>query len=113
MNYNIQEKALEDKKDKIRQKLPHLSQIEAESFFEDDFDNRKSVRIIKLDKFYPEHKINYEDDYYRIQKFAIQDKERTLLLDWVKRQVGDAYVKIGNEYQSCSFPIDWEKKQKK
>ena len=81
--------------------------------FEDSFDNRKALRIVKLDKFYPAHKINYEDDYYRIQKFAVQDKERTMLLDWVKRQVGDAYVKIGKEYQTCNFPIDWEKKQTK
>ena len=109
----------DDRFEKMALPIPMFSAItslnagDISSVFEDDFDNRKSVRIIKLDKFYPEHKINYEDDYYRIQKFAIQDKERTLLLDWVKRQVGDAYVKIGNEYQSCSFPIDWEKKQKK
>lgn len=63
MNYNIQEKALEDKKDKIRQKLPHLSQIEAESFFEDDFDMFKkgshSFRYINK-KTNKEEEITYE-----------------------------------------------------
>ena len=90
-----------------------LNEGDISQVFEDDFDNRKALRILKVNKFYPEHKINYEDDYYRIQKFAVQDKERTLLMDWVKRQVGDAYVKIGKEYQSCEFPIDWEKKNLK
>lgn len=90
-----------------------LNEGDISQVFEDDFDNRKALRILKINKFYPEHKINYEDDYYRIQKFAVQDKERTLLMDWVKRQVGDAYVKIGKEYQSCDFPIDWEKKNLK
>lgn len=90
-----------------------LNEGDISQVFEDDFDNRKALRILKINKFYPEHKINYEDDYYRIQKFAVQDKERTLLMDWVKRQVGDAYVKIGKEYQSCEFPIDWEKKNLK
>ncbi|MDM1040086.1 peptidylprolyl isomerase [Empedobacter brevis] len=90
-----------------------LNEGDISQVFEDDFDNRKALRILKINKFYPEHKINYQDDYYRIQKFAVQDKERTLLMDWVKRQVGDAYIKIGKEYQSCNFPIDWEKKNQK
>ncbi|MBO6211363.1 MAG: peptidylprolyl isomerase [Algoriella sp.] len=90
-----------------------LNEGDLSSVFEDDFENRKALRLLKVDKFYPAHKINYEDDYYRIQKFAVQDKERTLLLDWVKRQVGDAFIKIGDAYKNCDFPIDWEKKQVK
>lgn len=109
----------DDRFEKITLPLPMFTAVstlnegDISQVFEDDFDNRKALRILKVNKFYPEHKINYEDDYYRIQKFAVQDKERTLLMDWVKRQVGDAYVKIGKEYQSCEFPIDWEKKNLK
>jgi len=109
----------EDRFEKLALPLPMFTAVavanegDITQVFEDEFDNRKSLRILKVDKSYPAHKINYEDDYYRIQKFAVQDKERNLLLDWVKRQVGDAYVKIGNEYQNCEFPIDWEKKQVK
>jgi len=109
----------DDRFEKISLPLPMFTAItnlhegDVSQVFEDDFDNKKALRILELDRFYPEHKINYEDDYYRIQKFAVQDKERTLLLDWVKRQVGDAYIKIGKEYQTCNFPIDWEKKQVK
>ena len=106
----------DDRFEKISLPLPMFSAIttladeDISQVFEDDFENRKALRILKLNKSYPAHKINYEQDYYRIQKFAVQDKERTMLLDWVKRQVGDAYIKIGAEYQSCNFPIDWEKK---
>ncbi len=109
----------DDRFEKISLPLPMFSAIttladeDISQVFEDDFENRKALRILKLNKSYPAHKINYEQDYYRIQKFAVQDKERTMLLDWVKRQVGDAYIKIGAEYQSCNFPIDWEKKNVK
>lgn len=106
----------DDRFEKISLPLPMFSAIttlndeDISQVFEDDFENKKALRILKLNKSYPAHKINYEQDYYRIQKFAVQDKERTMLLDWVKRQVGDAYIKIGTEYQACNFPIDWEKK---
>lgn len=109
----------DDRFEKISLPLPMFSAIttlsddDISQVFEDDFENRKALKILRLNKSYPAHKINYEEDYYRIQKFAVQDKERTLLLDWVKRQVGDAYIKIGTDYQTCNFPIDWEKKNTK
>lgn len=111
------EKSGDDRFDKIALPLPMFTAItglnegDISQVFEDEVNGKKAIRILKETKFYPAHKINYEEDYYRIQKFAVQDKEKTMLLDWVKRQVGDAYVKIGKEYQSCDFPIDWEKKK--
>jgi len=80
--------------------------------FEDEYQGKKVVRLIRLNKVYPEHKINYEDDYYRIKQFAVRYKEQDVLVDWVKKQIPDAFIKIGDGYQSCNFAIDWEQKNK-
>lgn len=87
-----------------------LSEGDLTKVFADDFEGKKSVRLLRLNKIYPEHKINFADDYYRIKQFTVQDKEKTILVDWVKKQIDDSFVKIGAGYQSCDFPINWEKK---
>ncbi len=87
-----------------------LGEGDISNAFADDFENKKAVRLVRLNKVYPEHKINYADDYYRIKQFTVQDKEKSILMEWVKKEIPDAFVKIGEGYQSCDFPINWEKK---
>ena len=79
----------------------------------DDSQGKKVVRLLRLNKIYPEHKINYEDDYYRIKQFTTRYKEQDVLVDWVKKQIPDAFIKIGDDYKDCSFAIDWEQKNRK
>ena len=87
-----------------------LGEGELSNVFSDEFQGKKVVRLMRLNKIYPEHKINYEDDYYRLKQFAIRYKEQDVLVDWVKKQVPDAFIKIGDEYKGCQFPINWEQK---
>ena len=106
----------EDRFEKINLPLNEFSAIsslgenELSSVFADEYQNKKVVRLMRVNKVYPEHKINYEDDYYRIKQFAIRYKEQDVLVDWVKKQIPDAFIKIGDEYKSCDFPINWEQK---
>ncbi len=90
-----------------------LEEGDLSAVFEDDYQGKKVVRLIRLNKIYPEHKINYEDDYYRIKQFTIRNKEQDVLVNWVKKQIPDAFIKIGDSYQDCKFAIDWEQKSKK
>jgi peptidyl-prolyl cis-trans isomerase SurA len=90
-----------------------LEEGDLAAVFEDDYQGKKVVRLVRLNKVYPEHKINYEDDYYRIKQFTVRNKEQDVLVNWVKKQIPDAFIKIGDEYQSCKFAIDWEQKLKK
>ncbi|HEY4539479.1 MAG TPA: peptidylprolyl isomerase [Faecalibacter sp.] len=106
----------EDRFEKINLPLNEFSAItslgegELSNVFSDEYQNKKVVRLMRVNKIYPEHKINYEDDYYRIKQFAIRYKEQDVLVDWVKKQIPDAFIKIGDEYKSCNFPINWEQK---
>ena len=87
-----------------------LGEGELSAVFADEFQGKKVVRLMRLNKIYPEHKINYEDDYYRLKQFAIRYKEQDVLVDWVKKQIPEAFIKIGEDYKSCQFPINWEQK---
>lgn len=106
----------EDRFEKINLPLGEFSAItgvaegELTNVFVDDFQNKKVVRLMRVNRIYPEHKVNYEDDYYRIKQFAIRYKEQDVLVDWVKKQIPDSFIKIGEDYKSCQFPINWEKK---
>ncbi|RLZ09835.1 peptidylprolyl isomerase [Faecalibacter macacae] len=106
----------EDRFEKINLPLGEFSAVtgvgegELSTVFVDDYQNKKVVRLMRVNRIYPEHKVNYEDDYYRIKQFAIRYKEQDVLVDWVKKQVPDSFIKIGEDYKSCQFPINWEKK---
>jgi len=104
----------EDRFEKINLPLAEFSAVtglnegDLTQVFNDDYENKKVVRLIRVNKIYPEHKVNYEDDYYRIKQFAIRFKEQDVLVDWVKKQIPDSFIKIGDDYKSCEFPINWE-----
>lgn len=106
----------EDRFEKINLPLGEFSAItgvgegELSNVFVDDYQNKKVVRLMRVNRIYPEHKVNYEDDYYRIKQFAIRYKEQDVLVEWVKKQIPDSFIKIGDDYKSCQFPINWEKK---
>lgn len=106
----------DDRFEKINLPLSEFSAVtglgegDLSNVFSDEYENKKVVRLIRVNKIYPEHKINYEDDYYRIKQFAIRYKEQDVLVDWVKKQIPESFIKIGEDYQTCNFPINWEKK---
>lgn len=78
--------------------------------FTDDYENKQVIRLVRMNEFIPEHKVNYEQDYALLKRFAIRYKEQDVLMDWVRKQVPDTFVKIGDDYKTCDFEINWETK---
>lgn len=78
--------------------------------FTDEYENKKVVRLIRMNGFYPEHKINFEQDYSSLKRFTIRFKEQNVLMDWVKKQIPETFVKIGDDYKDCKFELNWENK---
>ncbi|ADX67100.1 MULTISPECIES: peptidylprolyl isomerase [Weeksella] len=76
--------------------------------FVDEYENKKVVRLIRMNGFYPEHKINFEQDYSSLKRFTIRFKEQNVLMDWVKKQIPETFVKIGEDYKDCKFDLNWE-----
>ena len=73
-----------------------------------EYENKKVVRLIRMNGFYPEHKINFEQDYSSLKRFTIRFKEQNVLMDWVKKQIPETFVKIGEDYKDCKFDLNWE-----
>ncbi len=87
-----------------------LQNQELSEVFVDDYENKKVIRLIRLNEFIPEHKVNYAQDYSLLKRFAIRYKEQDVLMNWVRKQVPHTFVKIGDDYKSCDFEINWETK---
>jgi peptidyl-prolyl cis-trans isomerase SurA len=75
----------------------------SEPFRTNDENNNVVFRIIRLDKELPAHTANLKDDYQRLLNAAIMS-ERTKKFDkWVKNKIEITYIKISEEFRSCTF----------
>lgn len=73
-----------------------------------DFMTREQgIRIVRLMKRVPAHKANLNDDYALIKQAAESDKRARILNKWVDSKLGNAYIRIDSEYQSCPFQHPW------
>lgn len=105
----------EDKMD--RSKLPTkmllaisgLNDGEISEPFEDEFNRQPVIRVIKLEKTIPAHKINLETDYARLKNLTINTKRQETVMNWVAEQIDDTFISIDSDYDSCDFRLDWRK----
>ncbi len=71
------------------------------------YDRRQGVRIVRLlDRTAP-HKANLKDDYTLIKNAAENDKKQKLVESWVANKIQNAYIRIDEEYRSCTFNSTW------
>ena len=77
--------------------------------FETEYENRKALEILKLDKVIPAHQISLDTDYTRVKNMAIQQKQQEKLFDWIDDALPDTFVKIHDDYKACSFDFNWLK----
>lgn len=85
--------------------LSSLKEGEISEVFEDEINNNKVVRMFKLIKFYPEHKLNLQQDYTTMQHIMILEKTKNKLQNWIIRQIPNIFIKINKKYQNCKFNI--------
>lgn len=75
----------------------------SEAFRTVDENNNEVFRIVKLDNILPAHTANLKDDYQNLFTAAVMN-ERTKKFDkWVKDKIEVTYIKISDEFKSCSF----------
>ena len=74
-----------------------------------DFNEKKQgIRIVRLMDRVGPHRANLEQDYTLIQRATENDKKEQILSNWIKNKIGNAYVRIDNEYDNCSFKYSWK-----
>ena len=70
-------------------------------------DEKEGYKIIKLIDRSSAHKADLGADYQRIQQVAKAEKQQEALEKWVNEKIGETYVRVNNEYLSCTFKRKW------
>lgn len=70
-------------------------------------DGKQAYHILYLKTRTTPHKMNLTDDYQKIQSMALAKKQQDAVKAWVKRKASSTFVRITNEYQTCTFNNKW------
>ena len=70
-------------------------------------DGSQAFRIVKLNARTEPHQANLRDDYQLIQEMARNQISQKSLYDWVNSTAKRTYIRINDEYKTCSFESNW------
>lgn len=79
------------------------------SLYVNQQERKQGVRIVKLIKRTKPHRANLKEDYALITRAAEADKRQKIINTWIKAQINNAYIRIDEDYNSCSFTNPWLK----
>ena len=69
-------------------------------------DGKRAYHIINLVRRIPEHRVDIETDYERIETLALQDKQNRVLSEWVARLREDVYIEMRGKAQQISLALN-------
>ena len=70
-------------------------------------DGQDAFRLLLVKARTEAHKANLEDDYDLIQQMALADKKNKKVLEWVNKNIKNAYIYIADDFKDCNFIYDW------
>jgi len=70
-------------------------------------EGNNGYRIIYITKKNPPHAANLQDDYPLIQELVVEIKKKEALNAWIMEKKSYTYIKVSEQYKSCSFKFDW------
>lgn len=73
-------------------------------------DSKDAFRLVMVKKKIEAHKANLDDDYSRIQSWALNQKNQTVIQQWIKEKSKKAFIRIDEDFQDCDFQFEWQKK---
>ncbi len=76
-------------------------------------DGTQSYAIYRLDERIPAHKANLKEDYELFKTVTEEELKRKETDRWVKKKIGDTYIKVDEEFTSCKFEFPWLNKGNK
>lgn len=71
---------------------------------------KDAYRILYLKSKTKPHRANLKDDYPKIQQWALQQKQKKYVDDWVKEKSKNTYIRISDDFTKCKFHYPWLKK---
>lgn len=93
----------------ISYELAGLNKGDITEAFDDEENQRKMVKIVKLEDTIPAHKITLETDYDRIKQFALNKKKNEMLEKFVSESIPNTFISLDGRYQTCTFEGNWRK----
>lgn len=70
-------------------------------------DQKDAYRIIMLKQKTLPHRANMQDDYSKIQEWALQEKQKEAIDNWINEKAKDTYIRIIESYQYCMLIHEW------
>ena len=69
-------------------------------------DGKRAYHIVHLQRRVPEHKVDIETDYERIQQLALQEKQNLELQDWLKMLREEVYIEMRGKARELSLAVN-------
>ena len=82
--------------------------ISKPSIYNDIYERKDGVRIVRLMERIPAHKANLNDDYALIKLAAENDKKTNTINDWINSKVTSSYLRVDENYVNCTFKSNWK-----
>ena len=83
--------------------------ISVPSLYDNLFEQKNGVRIVKLLAKTKPHLANLKDDYQLIQNACAETKKQKIINNWIQAKISGAYIKIDKDYYNCTFKYNWIK----
>jgi peptidyl-prolyl cis-trans isomerase SurA len=69
-------------------------------------DGKRAFHIIYLQRRVPEHIVDIQTDYERIEQLALQEKQNRLLSDWLDELRKDVYIEMRGKAREISLALN-------
>mgnify|MGYP000038245030 CR=1 FL=1 len=79
------------------------------SLYDNVYEQKSGVRIVKLLGKTKPHLANLNDDYQLISKACEEDKKEMVIKKWIQSKINSAYIRIDKDFQKSNFTYNWVK----
>lgn len=83
------------------------NEVSEPTLYENQVDRKEGVRLVRLTKRTAPHRANLKEDYALIKRAAENDKKQVLIAKWTQSKIGNAYIRLDEEFKSCQFVNNW------
>ena len=70
-------------------------------------ENNDAFRLVMVKKKYDAHRVNLNDDYWRVQGWALNEKNQEVIRNWINNKAKKAFIRIDDDFVDCDFQFDW------
>lgn len=74
-------------------------------------ESKDAFRLIMVKKKVEPHKANLTDDYWRVQTWALNDKNQKAIRQWIKNKAPKAFIRVDKDFADCGFQFEWSLKE--